>query len=78
METACGKDSKSCRKMALIVHWNGIRESKIEKKQSEIEILKAKAVELKAQKTKIDYQDLIDYMQANKLTAEEVLACIKD
>ena len=55
-----------------------VLEAKIEKKQSEIKILKAKAVELKAQKTKIDYQALIDYMQANKLTAEEVLACIKD
>ena len=42
-----------------------VLEAKIEKKQSEIKILKAKAVELKAQKTKIDYQDLIDYMDQN-------------
>ena len=51
---------------------------KIEKKQSEIKALKAKAAELKAQKAKYDYQELTEYMQANALTAAEVLACIKD
>ena len=53
-------------------------EAKIEKKQSEIKALKAKAAELKAQKAKYDYQELTEYMRANDLTAAEVLACIKD
>ena len=53
-------------------------EAKIEKKQSEIKALKAKATELKAKKAKYDYQELTEYMQANDLTAAEVLACIKD
>ena len=53
-------------------------EAKIEKKQSEIKALKAKAAELKAKKAKYDYQELTEYMQANDLTAAEVLACIKD
>ena len=53
-------------------------EVKIEKKQSEIKVLKAKAADLKAQKAKHDYQELTEYMQANELTAAEVLACIKD
>ena len=53
-------------------------EEKIEKKQGEIKALKAKLSELKAQKAKYDYQELTEYMQANNLTAEEVLACIKD
>ncbi len=53
-------------------------EVKIEKKQSEIKALKAKAAELKAQKAKYDYQELTEYMQVNDLTAAEVLACIKD
>lgn len=53
-------------------------EAKIEKKQSEIKALKAQVSELKAKKAKSDYQELTEYMMANNLTAEEVLACIKD
>ena len=53
-------------------------EAKIEKKQSEIKVLKAKVADLKVQKAKYDYQELTEYMRANDLTAAEVLACIKD
>jgi len=52
-------------------------EAKIEKKQTEIKTLKAKVSELKAKKAKDDYQELTEYMLANNLTAEEVLASIK-
>ena len=52
--------------------------AKIEKKQDEIKALKVKVSELKAKKAKSDYQELTEYMLANNLTAEEVLACIKD
>ena len=55
-----------------------VLEAKIEKKQSEIKALKAQVSELKAKKAKNDYQELTEYMLANNLTAEEVLACIKD
>ena len=53
-------------------------ETKIAKKQSEIKALKAQVSELKAKKAKDDYQELTEYMLANNLTAEGVLACIKD
>lgn len=53
-------------------------EAKIEKKQNEIKALRAQISELKAKKAKNDYQELTEYMLANNLTAEEVLACIKD
>lgn len=53
-------------------------EAKIAKKQDEIKALKAKANDLKEKKAKDDYQELTNYMQANNLTAEEVLACIKE
>jgi hypothetical protein len=33
---------------------------------------------LKDKKAKDDYQELTNYMLANNLTAEEVLACIKE
>jgi len=52
-------------------------EAKIEKKQTEIKTLKAKVSELKAKKAKDDYQELTEYMLANNLTAEEVLASVK-
>ena len=52
-------------------------EAKIEKKQTEIKTLKAKVSELKEKKAKDDYQELTEYMLANNLTAEEVLASIK-
>ncbi|MBE6092252.1 MAG: protein kinase [Selenomonas ruminantium] len=51
---------------------------KIAKKQDEIKALKAKLNELKDKKAKDDYQELANYMMTNNLTAEEVLACIKE
>ena len=51
---------------------------KIAKRQDEIKALKAKLNELKDKKAKDDYQELTNYMLANNLTAEEVLACIKE
>lgn len=53
-------------------------EAKIEKKQGEIKTLKAQVSELKAKKAEEDYKDLMEYMLANNLSAEEVLACIKN
>ncbi|BAL83679.1 hypothetical protein SELR_19710 [Selenomonas ruminantium subsp. lactilytica TAM6421] len=53
-------------------------EAKIEKKQREIKALKAQVSDLKAKKAENDYKELTEYMLANNLTAEEVLACIKD
>ncbi len=55
-----------------------VLEEKIEKKHSEIKSLKAKLAELKAKKADDDYKELAEYMVANNLTAEEVLAAIKD
>lgn len=55
-----------------------VLEAKIEKKQNEIKALKAKISELKSKKASDDYKDLMEYMVANNLSAEEVLASIKD
>lgn len=52
-------------------------EAKIEKKQNEIKALKSQLGELKAKKAEDDYKELTEYMQANDLTAEDVLASIK-
>ena len=52
-------------------------EAKIEKKQAEIKSLKATLSDLKAKKADDDYKELTEYMQANNLTAAEVLASIK-
>ena len=52
-------------------------EKKIEKKHNEIKALKTQLSELKAKKAEGDYKELTEYMQANNLTAEEVLASIK-
>ena len=52
-------------------------EAKIEKKHNEIKALKSQLSELKAKKAEDDYKELAEYMQANNLTAEEVLASIK-
>ena len=51
--------------------------AKIEKKQNEIKALKAKVNALKDEKAKDDYQELMEYMMANKLSAKEVLDYIK-
>jgi SMC interacting uncharacterized protein involved in chromosome segregation len=52
-------------------------EAKIEKKQNEIKALKAQLNDLKAKKADGDYKELTDYMLANNISAEEVLAKIK-
>ena len=52
-------------------------EAKIEKKQAEIKSLKSTLNDLKAKKAEDDYRELTEYMQANNLTAAEVLASIK-
>ena len=52
-------------------------EEKIEKKSAEIKALKAQLGELKTKKSQDDYQELMDYMKANNLSAGEVLSKIK-
>ena len=52
-------------------------EAKIAKIQDELKKLKQQLSELKAKKASEDYQELTEYMQANNLTASEVLASIK-
>lgn len=52
-------------------------EEKIEKKAAEIKALKAQLGELKTKKSQDDYQELMEYMKANNLSAGEVLSKIK-
>lgn len=52
-------------------------EAKIEKKHNEIKALKKQVDELKSKKASDDYKELTEYMLANNLSAEEVLASIK-
>jgi len=52
-------------------------EAKIEKKHAELKALKADLDQLKAKKSKEDYRELTEYMQANNLSASEVLSMIK-
>ena len=52
-------------------------EAKIEKMHNEIKALKSQLGELKAKKAEDDYKELTEYMQANGLTAEDVLESIK-
>lgn len=52
-------------------------EEKIEKKSAEIKALKAQLGELKTKKSQDDYQELMDYMKANNLSAGEVLSKLK-
>ncbi|SHK90664.1 hypothetical protein SAMN05216582_12354 [Selenomonas ruminantium] len=52
-------------------------ELKIEKKRSEIKALKEQLDELKSKKGKEDYQELMEYMKVNDLSASEVLEKIK-
>lgn len=53
-------------------------EEKIAKKQDELKKLKAQLAEVKEKKAKDDYQELTAYMAENNLSAEEVLAAIKN
>ena len=52
-------------------------EEKIEKKSAEIKALKTQLSELKTKKSQDDYQELMEYMKANNLSAGEVLGKIK-
>ena len=52
-------------------------EAKITKKQDELKKLKSQLVDMKEKKEKVDYQELTEYMQANNLSASEVIASIK-
>ena len=52
-------------------------EVKIEKKQEEIKALKSLLNSLKTKKSEGDYKELTEYMLANNISAEEVLAKIK-
>lgn len=48
-------------------------EEKIEKKKAEIKALKEQLDNLKSKKSKDDYQELMEYMKTNNLSADEVL-----
>ena len=52
--------------------------AKIEKKQSEIKALKAELETVKEKQAKVQYAELLEYMQANNLSAKEILELIKD
>lgn len=52
--------------------------TKIEKKKEQIKHLKAQIVVLEKQKADNAFKELADYIRANDITAEEVLALIKD
>ena len=51
---------------------------KIEKKTAELKKLKEKLSEIQAKKAKEDYKVLFDYMQANNISANDVLGAIKE
>lgn len=52
-------------------------EAKINKKQEELKKLKVELSETKARKAESDYKELIDYMEQNGISAEDVLGAIK-
>jgi uncharacterized protein YlxW (UPF0749 family) len=52
-------------------------EEKMEKKANELKALKAQLTELKSKKAQDDYQELMDYMKANNMSAGEVLSKLK-
>ena len=51
---------------------------KIEKKEAELKKLKEELASVKTKKAEEDYKVLFDYMQANNITADEVLGAIKE
>lgn len=51
---------------------------KIEKKAAELKKLKEELSEIQAKKAKEDYKVLFDYMQANNISANDVLGAIKE
>ncbi len=52
-------------------------EEKIEKKSAELKALKAQVTELKSKKAQDDYQELMEYMKANNMSAGEVLSKLR-
>ena len=52
-------------------------EVKIEKKKEEIKSLKEELAALQSKKAQNDYQELLDYMKNNNLSAGEVLSKIR-
>ena len=52
-------------------------EAKIEKKKEEIKSLKDELAALQSKKAQNDYQELLDYMKNNNLSAGEVLSKIR-
>ena len=52
-------------------------ETKIVKKQEELKKLKIELADVKAKKADSDYKVLIEYMEQNGITAEDVLGAIK-
>ena len=65
-----GKKSKLWRKIATI-------ETKIEKKKEEIKSLKEELAAFQSKKAQNDYQELLDYMKNNNLSAGDVLSKIR-
>ena len=53
-------------------------QAKITKKQEELKNLKAQLEEVKTKKAQQDYKVLVEYMEQNNLTAEDVLGAIKE
>lgn len=53
-------------------------QAKITKKQEELKTLKAQLDEVKTKKAQQDYKVLVEYMEQNNLTAEDVLGAIKE
>ena len=53
-------------------------QAKIAKKQEELKTLKAQLEEVKTKKAQQDYKVLVEYMEQNNLTTEDVLGAIKE
>ena len=53
-------------------------QAQITKKQDELDTLKAQLEEVKTKKAQQDYKVLVEYMEQNNLTAEDVLGAIKE
>ncbi len=52
-------------------------EAKIEKKKEELKSLKEQLATFQSKKAQNDYQELLDYMKNNNISAEDVLNRIK-
>lgn len=51
---------------------------KVEKKTAELKKLREELSEIQSKKAKEDYKVLFDYMQANNISANDVLGAIKE